>query len=200
MKLLEEKLRAQNSSAPEKVAVTDGELLLQFSRYKDQQAFTELVNRHARMVLAVCRQVVRDHQEAEDVFQDHGDARHRQIGRDQVVCGLFGAYLPYRFARCLSISFAMVIGERHARHVQLLHNLANRDALAGVVLYQPMRANGQIVVGSSGVDGRLSHDQLGRLDHRLRRNCFSQQQAMQHSRGLVANQPPRLCAGDQLKG
>ena len=48
---------------------TDGELLRQFQRDRRQEAFSELVTRHASMVLGVCQRILRDEHEAEDVFQ-----------------------------------------------------------------------------------------------------------------------------------
>ena len=51
------------------VRAADGELLMQFVRHRDDDAFSELVARHASMVLGVCTQILRDRFEAEDVFQ-----------------------------------------------------------------------------------------------------------------------------------
>jgi RNA polymerase sigma factor (sigma-70 family) len=48
---------------------TDAELLDDFLRQRDERAFELLVWRHAAMVFAVCRRVLRDRQEAEDAFQ-----------------------------------------------------------------------------------------------------------------------------------
>lgn len=48
---------------------TDNELLMRFARRNDHQAFRELVERHADMVMAVCRQVTSQQQDAEDAFQ-----------------------------------------------------------------------------------------------------------------------------------
>ncbi len=51
------------------IAITDGELLMRFSRHGDQAAFTTLVEKHGRLVWAVCWQVLREHHEIEDAFQ-----------------------------------------------------------------------------------------------------------------------------------
>ena len=48
------------------VASTDSELLTQFLKHRRQDSFTELVDRHASMVLGVCRRILRDEHEAED--------------------------------------------------------------------------------------------------------------------------------------
>jgi RNA polymerase sigma factor (sigma-70 family) len=49
-------------------SVTDGELLTRFLARREEAAFTTLMERHGRMVLAVCRRLL-DHHDAEDVFQ-----------------------------------------------------------------------------------------------------------------------------------
>ena len=51
------------------LAATDGELLMQFARYRNEQAFAEIVTRHGGLVWMVCRQVLRHHQDVEDAFQ-----------------------------------------------------------------------------------------------------------------------------------
>lgn len=48
---------------------TDGERLMRFQRYRDESAFAELVETHAKMVWGVCAQILRHQQDVEDAFQ-----------------------------------------------------------------------------------------------------------------------------------
>src|SRR5262245_47952579 len=49
--------------------VSDCALLERFSAERDEAAFAELVRRHGPMVLAICRRLLRQEQDAEDGFQ-----------------------------------------------------------------------------------------------------------------------------------
>jgi RNA polymerase sigma factor (sigma-70 family) len=51
------------------IPTTDGELLMRFARHGDDAAFTQLVEKHGRLVWTVCWQVLRQHHEIEDAFQ-----------------------------------------------------------------------------------------------------------------------------------
>ena len=48
---------------------SDRELLTAYSRSRDEEAFTALVSRHAGLVAGVCRRLLRNEQDIEDVFQ-----------------------------------------------------------------------------------------------------------------------------------
>src|SRR5262245_10972704 len=50
-------------------SVPDDELVNRYTREQDEPAFTELVRRHGPMVLSVCRRVLRNSADADDVFQ-----------------------------------------------------------------------------------------------------------------------------------
>ena len=54
---------------PDLASRTDHELLERFLADRDENAFEALVRRHGPMVLAVCRRILRDPQDAEDAFQ-----------------------------------------------------------------------------------------------------------------------------------
>jgi RNA polymerase sigma factor (sigma-70 family) len=49
--------------------LTDSDLLDRFALHHDEDAFALLVHRHGRLVLGVCRRIVRDRHAAEDCFQ-----------------------------------------------------------------------------------------------------------------------------------
>jgi RNA polymerase sigma factor (sigma-70 family) len=57
------------ANAPDNPERGDEQLLRCFLADRDESAFRLLVERHGRMVLSVCRHVLRQHQDAEDAFQ-----------------------------------------------------------------------------------------------------------------------------------
>jgi RNA polymerase sigma factor (sigma-70 family) len=48
---------------------SDHELLQRFVTHREESAFTALVERHAAMVIGLCRSILRNHHDAEDIFQ-----------------------------------------------------------------------------------------------------------------------------------
>src|SRR3954464_5391701 len=54
---------------PDLASQTDNELLKRFLANRDANAFEALVRRHGPMVLALCRRILRNPQDAEDAFQ-----------------------------------------------------------------------------------------------------------------------------------
>jgi hypothetical protein len=48
---------------------TDSDLLARFVAARDETAFTALLRRHGPLVLGVCRRLLRDFNDADDVFQ-----------------------------------------------------------------------------------------------------------------------------------
>lgn len=59
----------QLAETPAERQRSDAELLHCFLAQRDETAFRHLVHRHSRMVLNVCRQVLRQQEDAEDAFQ-----------------------------------------------------------------------------------------------------------------------------------
>src|SRR5262249_49773291 len=57
------------AAAPVPSQVADRELLRRFAGQRDPAAFEELLRRHGAMVLRVCRRLLPQRQDAEDVFQ-----------------------------------------------------------------------------------------------------------------------------------
>lgn len=49
--------------------LTDAELLTSFVNHRDEAAFAELIQRYRRLVWSVCRRVLSDTHDIEDVFQ-----------------------------------------------------------------------------------------------------------------------------------
>jgi RNA polymerase sigma factor (sigma-70 family) len=92
--------------------LSDRELLERFSAENDQAAFTTLFERHAGMVLAVCRRALPGHQDAEDACQATFLVLARKAGRQRWQPSL--ANWLYATARKVAGN-ARVLARRRAR-------------------------------------------------------------------------------------
>jgi RNA polymerase sigma factor (sigma-70 family) len=98
--------------------LTDRQLLERFATRRDEESFTQLVQRHGPMVLGVCRQVLRQEQDAEDAFQATFLVLARQAG---TIRG--GAALPnwlFTVATRLARRMRAAAVRRQAREVALV--------------------------------------------------------------------------------
>ncbi len=59
----------RNSAHMEQRTLSDSELINQFRKHRDEEAFATLVRRHGKAVLAACRQVLTDPADIDDAFQ-----------------------------------------------------------------------------------------------------------------------------------
>jgi len=89
-------------------ALTDHELIERFAAVRDEEAFTALVRRHGPMVLRVCRRILHNGHDADDVFQATFLVLSRKAAslrrRDSVGCFLHG--VAYRLALKARTQFA----------------------------------------------------------------------------------------------
>src|SRR6478672_7524532 len=92
---------------------TDPQLLADFLEHRDQAAFEAVVRRHGPLVLAACRQVLRDESAAEDVFQATFVTLHQKAGAIRRQPSL-GGWL-FRVARRTALR-ARRAADRRARH------------------------------------------------------------------------------------
>jgi RNA polymerase sigma factor (sigma-70 family) len=103
----------QRAWAKELADQADGQLVQRFAAHREEAAFAALVSRHGRMVLGVCRRVLRDAHAAEDVFQAAFLILARKAGsirqRESVGAWLYG--VAYRLAVRASVRAA----HRHQR-------------------------------------------------------------------------------------
>jgi RNA polymerase sigma factor (sigma-70 family) len=96
--------------------LTDGQLLARFVAVRDEASFAALVRRHGRMVLGVCRRMLRHTQDAEDCFQATFLvlARKASVVRREAV----GSWL-YAVAYRTSLEARTVNARRRARERQV---------------------------------------------------------------------------------
>jgi RNA polymerase sigma factor (sigma-70 family) len=100
------------------VKESDRRLLERFVSQGDETAFTKLVQRHGPMVLGVCRQILRNEDDAEDAFQ----ATFLVLARKARSIRAAEA-LPnwlYGVARRLAMRSRSAVARRHAREVALV--------------------------------------------------------------------------------
>src|SRR5579883_1938690 len=82
--------------------LSDAQLLERFASRRDGVAFEALVQRHGPMVLAVCRGVLKDPNDAQDAFQATFLVLVRKAGTLWAVKGSLGSWL-YRVAQRIAI-------------------------------------------------------------------------------------------------
>jgi RNA polymerase sigma factor (sigma-70 family) len=104
------------ATSPTNCQLSDGELLQRFAGQHDEAAFEALLSRHGAMVLGVCRRVLRNHHDAEDVFQAtflvlarnaRAIRNHKSVG-----CWLHGV------ARRLALKVKADTARRHTRKTE----------------------------------------------------------------------------------
>ena len=101
------------------VAQTDGQLLEQFIQCGEESAFTALMRRHGPLVWGVCRRLLRNEQDAEDVFQATFLVLARQAGRIRCA-GALSSWL-YGVAQRLALR-ARADSARRRRHEAQAHS------------------------------------------------------------------------------
>src|SRR5205807_4801209 len=115
-------------AAPPPQEPTDRQLLEQFVRRHDGEAFELLVRRHGPLVLGVCRRVLDDAHDAEDAFQATFLVLARRAAavrkQDSVASWLYG--VAYRVARKARTAAA----RRHRAGVEPAEPVAAADPVA----------------------------------------------------------------------
>jgi RNA polymerase sigma factor (sigma-70 family) len=100
-------------SAGAPVGLSDAQLLERFTEHGDQAAFEALVHRHGPMVLAVCRNVLKEPGNAHDAFQSTFLVLVRKARSLWVVNGSLGSWL-YRVAYRIAIGTNAAAARRRA--------------------------------------------------------------------------------------
>lgn len=96
------------------MGATDHELLSRWAEARDAEAFKEVASRHAAMVYAVCRRILGDATEAEDVAQECFEAL---VQRGQAPGPYLGAWL-HRVATNLALKRRRGEARRYAREAR----------------------------------------------------------------------------------
>jgi RNA polymerase sigma factor (sigma-70 family) len=102
---------------PDGGGLSDGQLLASFVRRRDGDAFAALLKRHGRMVMGVCRRVLRNPDDAEDAFQATFLVLARKAGSVTAPNAL-GGWL-YRVAYRTALEARARIARRHTREQQV---------------------------------------------------------------------------------
>jgi RNA polymerase sigma factor (sigma-70 family) len=114
-------------AAEHAVGLTDRQLLEQFVARREDAAFTALVRRHAPLVFAVCRRVLRQEQDAEDAFQATFlvlARKAREVGKQGSVAGWLHRVAYHAAIRARARTVARQERERQAPPRQPADGLA----------------------------------------------------------------------------
>jgi RNA polymerase sigma factor (sigma-70 family) len=130
--------------------LTDRQLLERFARQHDEESFTQLVQRHGPMVLGVCRQILRQQQDAEDAFQATFLILSRQAGKIRS-----GDALP---------NWLFSVASRMAKHMRAA---AMRRQAREVALVEPWMSGPQPAEGCGDL-GPLLYEEIAQLPTKYR--------------------------------
>jgi RNA polymerase sigma factor (sigma-70 family) len=97
--------------------LTDGQLLADFLRRRDEAALAALVHRHSPMVWGVCRRVLHNHHDAEDAFQATFLVLVRKAG--SIAAPQLLANWLYGVAHQTALKARVTTGKRRARERQV---------------------------------------------------------------------------------
>src|SRR5262249_17684685 len=109
--------------------MTDRQLLERFASRRDEDAFAHLVHRHGPMVLGVCRQILRQEQDAEDAFQATFLVLSRKAGAIHSPEAL--PNWLYGVANRLATRMKAAASQRQAREVALVDIATSERGPAG---------------------------------------------------------------------
>src|SRR6516162_4079840 len=130
--------------------LTDRELLERFATRRDEEAFAQLVRRHGPLVLGVCRQVLRQEQDAEDAFQATFLVLSRKAGSIRSAEAL--PNWLYGVASRLARRMRGAVARRQAREVALVEPPTSEPGPGGEL----------------GDLGPVLHEEIGRLPDKYR--------------------------------
>jgi len=119
----------RNVPTPGTGDASDRELLVRFAATRDEAAFAALVRRHAAMVLAVCRRVLRNDDDAEEAFQASFLVLASKAGSGGWHDSVAGWLHAVAFRTSSSLRDSIRCRQRHERQVPEMRCV---DALADV--------------------------------------------------------------------